>query len=284
MIGLETCTGLSKKLAFRDKSVKTLQYCCRFLIGYYGANLNPKSRAVLATVVNQCSQGRKVFRLLKSINMLQSLVAKSGALTENSEDVGKLLGLVEGHGNAVIGYKQLAKYFEYLEIIFIAIYFGFDNVLFLGRATIIPKEVYDPQASQWERATFSVWLANDISCFIKLILQITATNIEIQRKRNDIIKEGSRTAATARLSSSTGAKTIHVGIDNTDDGTALYMLNRELDELYVERRSHGVQMFKNLCDIGVSSGNLIMSSRDTEICKWWDKHTMFCKLLEIIAL
>ena len=74
MTGLGGFGGLLKKLLFPDKSVKTLQYCCRFLIGYYGASLKPKSRAVLATVVNQCSQGRKVFRLLKSVNMLQSLV------------------------------------------------------------------------------------------------------------------------------------------------------------------------------------------------------------------
>jgi hypothetical protein len=289
MTGLGACAGLSKKLVFRDKSVKTLQYCCRFLIGYYGASLKPKSRAVLATVVNQCSQGRKVFRLLKSVNMLQSLVAKSGALTENSEDVGRLLGLMGGQGNSVVGYKQLAKYFEYLEIICIGIYFGFDNILFLGRSTIIPQEVYDPQALKWERATFSVWLANDISCFIKLILRITATNIEIQRKRDNLINERNL-AATAALSSSAGVnvKVRHVETSDIDketlamgsyDYTTVEALNSELQELYAVRRGHGVQLFKNLCDLGVSSGNLMMSSEDTAAYRWWDKNTALCKLL-----
>ena len=221
--------------------------------------------------------------------MLQSLVAKSSALTENSKDVGKLLGLVEGTGSSAVGYKQLAKYFEYLEIICICIYFGFDNVLFLGRATIIPKEVYDPQALQWERATFGIWLANDVSCFIKIILQITATNIEIQKKRDDIVNERNL-AATAAQAGGVGAnmEVRHVETNDIDketladvniDLSTLDVLREELAQLYTTRRSHGVQLFKNLCDIGVSSGNLMMSSEGSRAYRWWDKNTFLCKLL-----
>ena len=287
--GIDKAAGLSKRLVFRDKSVKTLQYCSRFLLGYYGSTLRPKSRALLGTIISQCSQGRKVFRLLKSVNMLQSLISKSSSLGNNSDEVGKLLGLVEGEGNTIVGYKQLAKYFEYLELIFIGIYFGLDNILFLGRSTIIPSEIYNPQALKWERATFGVWLANDISCFVKLILQIGATNIEIQRHRemilaarNDaLVKVGASVIVTHVETSDIDKETLSAGADTgtNADLAAIDTLNQELSQLFETRSSHRVQLFKNLCDMCVSSGNLMMSSRGTRAYDWWDKHTPLCKLL-----
>lgn len=285
---------LSKSLPFRDKSVKTLQYACRFLLGAYAGNLNAKSAAVLQTVVGQCSQGRKVFRLLKSVNMLQHLVAKSGEVVQNGDEVRKLLGLEEGDGNSVVGYRQLARYFEYLELIFIAIYFGLDNILFLGRSTIIPRELYAPQARKWERATFSVWLANDISCFIKLTLQISATNIEIHENRRAIVNGMSRAMEVPKSSSrddgESAAKPMrldHVDVADIDgdtlaEATAASSINTDriaLRHLYVKRRGHFLQLFKNLCDLGVSSGNLMISSSDTEACRWWDRNTPLVRIL-----
>lgn len=284
---------LSKSLPFRDKSVKTLQYACRFLLGVYSGNMSQKSAAVLQTVVGQCSQGRKVFRLLKSVNMLQSLVAKSGEVVENGDEVRKLLGIDEGEANSVVGYRQLAKYFEYLELIFIGIYFGFDNILFLGRSTIIPKEIYAPQARKWERATFSIWLANDISCFIKIILQISATNIEIHESRKAILSGMSRAMEVPKSASrddgesTTTMKLQHVDVGDIDgatlsEATAASSINvdrKALQKLYGQRRGHFVQLFKNLCDLGVSSGNLMVSSNETAAYRWWDRNTPLVRVL-----
>lgn len=292
--GLGVSVKLSKSLPFRDKSVKTLQYACRFLLGIYAGNLNAKSAAVLQTVVGQCSQGRKVFRLLKSVNMLQSIVAKSGEVMENGDEVRKLLGIDDGEANSVVGYRQLAKYFEYLELIFIGIYFGLDNILFLGRATIIPKEVYSPQARKWERATFSVWLANDISCFIKIILQISATNIEIQSNRRAIVDGMNRALEVPKSASRDDGeeatkpmKLDHVDVADIDgdtlaEATASSSVNANrmaLRQLYGKRRGHFLQLFKNLCDLGVSSGNLMVSSSETEAYRWWDRNTPLVRIL-----
>jgi hypothetical protein len=257
---MELSARLSKSLPFRDKSVKTLQYASRFLLGVYCGNLKPRSKALLQTLIGQCSQGRKVFRLLKSVNALQSIVAKSGAVFDDNEEVLKLLGIESGECDTAVGLKQLAKHFEMLELVFIAVYFGFDNVLFLGRSTIIPREIYGPQAKKWEKATFGVWLLNDLSCFVKLVLRISAANVEIHSARRAILDRGGSDS----------------GKDSGDEVEEEYTL---LHALYTVRSGLLTQLFKNLCDMGVSSGNLMLSSKGTATETWLSRNTPVVRLL-----
>ena len=48
--GLGTAARLSKNLTFRDKSVKTLQYASRMLLGYYKTDMSSSAKATLQTV------------------------------------------------------------------------------------------------------------------------------------------------------------------------------------------------------------------------------------------
>ena len=52
---ISTAARLSKNLTFRDKSVKSLQYTSRMLLGYYKTDISTAAKTTLQTVaVSQC--------------------------------------------------------------------------------------------------------------------------------------------------------------------------------------------------------------------------------------
>jgi hypothetical protein len=65
---------LSNSIAARDKSVRTIQYGSRLIIGYYKSILSQESLQILQSVTATASHARKIFRLCKSINSLKALM------------------------------------------------------------------------------------------------------------------------------------------------------------------------------------------------------------------
>lgn len=78
MESLHTLTFLSKDLIVRDKSIRVLQYGSKLLMGYFHESLNHQSTQLLQNIWQSASTSRKLFRILKSINSLNSLIDISG--------------------------------------------------------------------------------------------------------------------------------------------------------------------------------------------------------------
>merc|ERR1711871_118184 len=105
-------------------------------------------------------------------------------------------------------------------------------------------------ARRIERLTFSVWLANDVSCFIKIILQMIATNVEIQNSRKAILNRMNRAMEVPKSpnrndgESGTSMKLQGVHVEDIDsdaleEATAVASVHSDrenLRRLYMQRR------------------------------------------------
>lgn len=155
---VSTLSVLASNLQIRDKGVKVLQYTARMIGGYYARQLKQVHRSVLFDLWQTCSMGRKVFRLGKSINCLHALLGKLTRLHKMPETV-----------------REVAFCLELLEHIFLGIFFIYDNVLFLGRARLLPG--YEPKL--WESRTFGAWFLHDVATLVRKLLLLGANAADL---------------------------------------------------------------------------------------------------------
>ena len=155
---VSTLSLLGNNMQVRDKSVKTLQYTARMIGGYYAHQLSQVHRSVLFDLWQTCSMGRKVFRLGKSINCLQALLGKLTRLHKMPETV-----------------REVAFCLELLEHIFLGVFLVYDNVLFLGRARLLPG--YEPK--RWESRTFGTWFLHDVAALVRKLLLLGANAADL---------------------------------------------------------------------------------------------------------
>ena len=259
-------SAVSKHLNFRDKSVKTLQYASRVLLGYYGETLESTTKSTLHTVVQNCSQGRKAFRLLKSVNMLQSLILPP-SFSQDDALMSSLGNDDECHEN-VKKCREVAKQCESLELMCMVGYYACDNILFLGRAKIL-RNSYNAQF--WESATFSFWAINDVIALFRGSVSLFTCQTEINRIENQALmaKEGERERGGEGLSDSHTTST---------DRTPIADLEGCVTALLLHRKKIVRTLIKSLLDLGVSGGHCMNCYRHTGIVKALDKFTPFYHL------
>jgi hypothetical protein len=267
---LSTCKKVSTHLNFRDKSVKTLQYASRVLLGYYGDTLNHDTKATLSNVVQNCSQGRKAFRLLKSINMLQSLVALYNNTIASNNNVDEPLQIgndyeSETHSK-VQNCRKIAKYCETLELMCMVGYYACDNVLFLGRAKILSKNSYNAQF--WESTTFSFWAVNDVIAIYRGVISLWTCRSEYDRIQRNIDDKKRR-----RGNDDDGDEGRLVS-----DNTSIEELQEYLRNLDQELRTVIFSLIKSCLDLGVSGGHCMHCYKDSALVRNIDRFTPFYKL------
>jgi len=153
----------SNHLNLRDKTVKAVQYSCRFLASYYGSHPRAQLQAqLLGDVTFMCSMGRKLFRIFKSINCLEQLMSKLRRVPASIATV-----------------KEVAFILEMLEHLFLGLFYYYDNVLLLGRSKLLPS--YD--GNLWDLRAYSAWFLHDGTAFIRKLLLLYDCAVDEHRER-----------------------------------------------------------------------------------------------------
>jgi hypothetical protein len=272
---------LSNNLNFRDKSVKTLQYASRMLLGYYGKNMSAATENTLLTVTSQCSQGRKVFRLLKSVNMLSSLTGMISSLGDDDEGNEGDMNIPDGIDTAEEVLmrrrkrmcRKYAKHCEALELACMLGYYACDNVLFLGRSKIMTNSY---NAKFWERATFFCWAVNDLVAISRVCALLWGNHKEkmfLEDKKASKSKALSAGAASADADAATASASASLtpGREGTDEDSQIAVLMNQRKQLI---RS----LFKSLFELGVSGGHCMHSFENTALVRLIDRFTPLYRL------
>ena len=74
MESLNEVTDALENLNVRDKSVKVIQFGAKMLLGYFQSNASKETLDILRNVNLTCANGRKVFRLLKSLKFISNIL------------------------------------------------------------------------------------------------------------------------------------------------------------------------------------------------------------------
>lgn len=164
---LDSAVALHLHTRFRDRTVKIVQYVCRLVLGYYkqhGLSISSSTTDMLRLIIVQCSQGRRLFRVLKSVQMLQSICTKYPALKWPSEIVDM---------NTINSMRAICTYMHMIENIAIGFYFIADSVQLVGRMQVMP---YD--ALKWDRYGAGSWFTHDCAVFTRIVLTYIALHLE----------------------------------------------------------------------------------------------------------
>lgn len=136
---LQTWTKVALNVRLRDRSVKIIQYGCQMLIGYYGKRMSDELVGGLRNTRRITSTARKAFWLLKSIN-----------------HIGTLHTMI----NDNILQKPLAIKMDFLEQIFLVLYYIFENQIFLSRC-----QLFDFKEEEIDLRCNVSWFAGDVALF-----------------------------------------------------------------------------------------------------------------------
>ena len=206
----------SNHLNVRDKTVKAVQYSCRFLASYYVSLPEAQVQAqLLGDVTFLCSMGRKLFRIFKSINCLEQLMSKLRRVPASITTV-----------------KEVAFILEMFEHLFLGLFYYYDNVLLLGRSKLLPK--YDGRL--WELRAYSAWFLHDGTAFIRKLILLYDCAVDEHRERGD---------ALVTTSTST----------TTSPGRVVQQRRQAVMRALAKRRTRLLWgIFKSFCDLWVSGG------------------------------
>lgn len=134
---LDTWSNVANQLRMRDRSVKTLQYGCQMLLGFYANKLTKETHEILTLFRRTASTSRKAFWILKSVNHITSAIH-----------------LVQ---NLLANEFSWQTFFDLLEQIFLASYFVFENFVFFIRVKVLPWN--EAETEQW---LFQHWFLGDL--------------------------------------------------------------------------------------------------------------------------
>lgn len=146
---LQIWTMVSTHMRVRDRSVKTLQYGCQMLIGYYGSQLNETMRDTLAFTRRTCSNARKAFWLLKSINHIDSCMTMMMKLMDGTNQL------------------TTTAILDVIEQIFLVLYYAYENIVFFTRVKLLTS------VTEKDVDTFGnwSWFIGDFACFVAALLR-----------------------------------------------------------------------------------------------------------------
>ena len=286
---LRKAATFSNHLNFRDKSIKILQYSMRMLHGYYGKNMSDAMENTVATVTLNCSQGRKAFRLLKSVNMIYSLTGLLSTLGNEEENSHAQSEVNESFEDEEIQlkkqkYRRIAKRCEALELACMIGYYACDNVLFLGRAKILSTQSYN--ARFWEKATFSFWAANDMLCLYRTCMALWLNHQELRK-----LEQGQRERKRISNGSGNSSSTNSILIDNNStvedispDSIDVQEQQAQVEEdalilsLCTQRNLLVRNIIKSLFDLGISGGHCMNCFENSSLVQFIDRFTPLYKL------
>jgi hypothetical protein len=278
---LDSAVSLHLNTRFRDRTVKILQYLCRLVLGYYknhGLFMSSSTTDMLRLIMMQCSQGRRLFRVLKSIQMLQSIVRKYPALKWPSEIVDM---------NTINSMRAICTYLSVIENIAIGFYFICDSVQLVGRMKVMPYDVL-----KWDRYGVGSWFIHDCAVFSRILLTYIALHLEKDDIRKAIEEyPGPLSFLNQSLvnNDNKGNKDKEKNNDNKDMGSLkesyaqvaldannltgdmdVEMLRDQISALTQKQRNLLPSFLKNVFDI-VTSGGLIMSVFPQHPVVYWLK-------------
>ena len=157
---------LSTHIRIRDRSVKTLQYACQMLIGFYGKALESNVLESLTITRRTASTARKAFWLLKSFNHI-------GSVVDLITDVQKFSSF------------SMIFIFDLVEQCFLIIYYFYENLVFLSRTKLI-----DCSEESLDKMTNFSWFAGDLACFGSALLRFIESLKVYQLTDSKGCKEG----------------------------------------------------------------------------------------------
>ena len=146
---LQMWTMVAIHIRVRDRSVKAIQYGCQMLIGYYGTQLSETMRETLAFTRRTCSNARKAFWLLKSLNHIDSCMTMMMKLMDGSNKV------------------TTAAILDIIEQIFLILYYAYENIVFFTRVKLLTS------ITEKDVDTFGnwSWFIGDLACFVAAVLR-----------------------------------------------------------------------------------------------------------------
>ena len=271
---LDKAASMSNNLVFRDKSIKVLQYASRVLLGCYGDSLHAATKASTTSFMFQCGQARKAFRLLKSVNMLNTLVVRGvgGLLSplrhgsegqeEHTED--KSPDMV-AQNQEIMKFRKLAQHFETLELACMTGYYLCDNMVFLGRANVLPWLPQSSQARFWETITFSFWAVNDLTSIFRHCLLLRALWLEEQA----LLHPPPPPAAGGGDADAKKSATVDT---DTPRSRASHEVNAS-SAVRTRRKDLLWSLTKSVLDLGVSGGHCMYMYRDSAVVRGINDYT-----------
>lgn len=142
---LDTWSGTANQLRMRDRSVKVLQYGCQMMLGFYANKFSNDMNQALALFRRTASTSRKAFWLLKSVNHITSAIH-----------------MVQG----LMAEFSWIAFFDFMEQIFLAIYYAMENIVFFIRVKMIPWDEDDVDVGvNWS------WFVGDFFCVAAALLR-----------------------------------------------------------------------------------------------------------------
>ena len=169
---LQTWTKVHLNVRLRDRSVKIIQYGCQMLIGYYGTRMSNDTVLGLRNTRRITSTARKAFWLMKSINHLSSI---NTAIEDN------------------ILAKPLAIQFDFLEQIFLVLYYFFENQIFLSRC-----QLFNFKEEEIDLRCNVSWFAGDVALFCSSGLKLYE-NIMKRKNLRELCAEKAESEMTVEL-------------------------------------------------------------------------------------
>lgn len=169
---LQTWTKVHLNVRLRDRSVKIIQYGCQMLIGYYGTRMSNDTVLGLRNTRRITSTARKAFWLMKSINHLSAI---NTAIEDN------------------ILAKPLAIQFDFLEQIFLVLYYFFENQIFLSRC-----QLFNFKEEEIDLRCNVSWFAGDVALFCSSGLKLYE-NIMKRKNLRELCAEKAESEMTVEL-------------------------------------------------------------------------------------
>lgn len=144
---LEIWTHLAVNIRVRDRSIKIVQYGCTMLLSYYEKYLTKEGICTLSQLKRASSTSRKAFWLLKSFNHIGEIIRRC------NWDIIDLKG-------------PLAEKLDFIEQIFLALYFYYENQIFLARTKFLNfnEDKIDPYCN-WS------WFGGDLAFFLSCLVR-----------------------------------------------------------------------------------------------------------------
>lgn len=176
---LEIWTHLAVNIRVRDRSIKIVQYGCTMLLSYYGKYLTKEGICTLSQLKRASSTSRKAFWLLKSFNHIGEIIRRC-----NWE-------LIDPKG-------PVAEKLDFIEQIFLALYFYYENQIFLARTKFLNfcEDKIDPYCN-W------TWFGGDMAFFLSCLVRSWNCYVETREVEQSIrlsMQERSQVASSDPMS------------------------------------------------------------------------------------
>ena len=158
---LKLWVKLAGNVRMRDRIVKVIQYGCQMILGFYTVQLSEQLKSGLAETRRFASNARKAFWLLKSFNHISTCINM--------------------YENGVLQTEYIADKIDYLEQIFLAIYFATENFVFFIRSKVLSmkEESIDIYLN-------TSWFGADVSALCSSILRLYDNNYKLNQVKSCI--------------------------------------------------------------------------------------------------